>query len=98
MVSKDKTVIDLGTLTDEYEKELTIHTTATGADGEKSIIAGKEVTIIGYRHLRWSGSRYKVPQLKGWQMVKDENAELLIDGEPVQSDYSFTGKKGADGG
>ena len=41
VVSKDKIVIDLGTLTDEYEKELTIHTTATGADGEKSIIAGK---------------------------------------------------------
>ena len=38
--------IDLGTLTDEYEKEISIHTTATGKDGEKSIVAGKEVTII----------------------------------------------------
>ena len=92
MVSKDKTVIDLGTLTDEYEKELTIHTTATGADGEKSIIAGKEVTIMDTVTLDGLevGTKY---QLKGWQMVKDENAELLIDGEPVQSDYSFTAKK-----
>ena len=32
-------------------------------------------------------------RLKGWQMVKDENAELLIDGEPVQSDYTFTANK-----
>ena len=92
VVSKDKTVIDLGTLTDEYEKELTIHTTATGADGEKSIIAGKEVTIMDTVTLDGLevGTKY---QLKGWQMVKDENAELLIDGEPVQSDYTFTANK-----
>ena len=92
VVSKDKIVIDLGTLTDEYEKELTIHTTATGADGEKSIIAGKEVTIVDTVALDGLevGTKY---QLKGWQMVKDENAELLIDGEPVQSDYTFTANK-----
>ena len=29
-------------------------------------------------------------QLKGWQMVKDENAELLIDGKRVENDYTFT--------
>ena len=47
VVSKDKAVIDLGTLTDEYEKEITIHTTATDkATGGKSIIAGKTVTIV----------------------------------------------------
>ena len=26
-------------------------------------------------------------------MVKSENAQLLIDGEPVESDYTFTAKK-----
>ena len=31
-------------------------------------------------------------QLKGWQMVKSENAQLLIGGEPVESDYTFTAK------
>ena len=36
----------LGTLTDEYEKEISIHTTATSKDGEKTILAGKEVTIV----------------------------------------------------
>ena len=28
-------------------------------------------------------------QLKGWQMLKEENAELLIDGKHVESDYTF---------
>jgi len=38
VVSKNRTVIDLGTLTDEYEKEIMIHTTATDkATGEKVI-------------------------------------------------------------
>ena len=31
-------------------------------------------------------------QLKGWQMLKSENAQLLIDGKPVESDYTFTAK------
>ena len=33
IVSRNHTVIDLGTLTDEYEKEISIHTTATSKDG-----------------------------------------------------------------
>ncbi|CUP05781.1 Uncharacterised protein [[Eubacterium] contortum] len=79
VVSRDKVVIDLGTLTDDYEKEISIHTTATDkAKGEKSIVAGKEVTIVDTVTLDGlkKGTKY---QLKGWQMVKDENAELLID-------------------
>ena len=43
VVSRNKTVIDLGTLTDEYEPEITIHTTA--AD-KATIVAGKSVTIV----------------------------------------------------
>ncbi len=45
-LSRNNLVIDLGTLTDEYEKEISIHTTATSKDGEKTILAGKEVTIV----------------------------------------------------
>ena len=88
VVSRNNHVIDLGTLTDEYEKEITIHTTATGKDGEKTILAGKEVTIIDTVKLDGlvKGTKYR---LKGWQMVKEENAELLIDGKRVENDYTF---------
>ena len=88
IISKNKTVVDLGTLTDEYEKEISIHTTATGKDGKKSIVAGKEVTIIDTVKLDGleKGTKY---QLKGWQIVKEENAELIIDDKPVESDYIF---------
>ena len=89
VVSRNNVTIDLGTLTDEYEKEISIHTTATGKDGEKSIVAGKEVTIVDTVTLDGleKGTKY---QLKGWQMLKEENAELLIDGQRVESDYTFT--------
>ena len=36
VVSRNNLLIDLGTLTDEYEKEISIHTTATSKDGEKT--------------------------------------------------------------
>ena len=90
VVSRNKVTINLGTLTDEYEKEITIHTTATDkATGEKVIVAGKKVTIVDTVTLDGleEGRKY---QLKGWQMLKEENAELLIDGKRVESDYTFT--------
>ena len=89
VVSRNNVTVDLGTLTDEYEKEISIHTTATGKDGEKSIVAGKEVTIVDMVTLDGleKGTKY---QLKGWQMLKEENTELLIDGQRVESDYTFT--------
>ena len=89
VVSRNKVKIDLGTLTDEYEKEITIHTTATDKEtGEKIIVAGKKVTIVDTVTLDGleEGRKY---QLKGWQMLKEENAELLIDGKRVESDYTF---------
>jgi hypothetical protein len=89
VVSRNKVKIDLGTLTDEYEKEITIHTTATDkATGEKVIVAGKKVTIVDTVMLDGleEGRKY---QLKGWQMRKEENAELLIDGKRVESEYTF---------
>ena len=89
VVSRNNLVIDLGTLTDEYEKEISIHTTATSKDGDKTILAGKEVTIVDTVKLDGltKGTKY---QLKGWQMLKEENAELIIDGKRVESDYTFT--------
>ena len=93
VVSRNKVVVDLGTLTDEYEPEITIHTTATDkVTGEKSIVAGKNVTIVDTVTLDGltKGTKY---QLKGWQMVKSENTQLLIDGQPVESNYTFTAKK-----
>ena len=92
VVSRNKTVVDLGTLTDDYEPEISIHTTATDkVTGEKSIVAGKSVTIVDTVTLDGlkKGTKY---QLKGWQMVKAENAELIVNGEHVESDYSFTAK------
>lgn len=89
VVSRNKVTIDLGTLTDEYEKEITIHTTATDKKtGEKVIVAGKKVTIVDTVTLDGleEGRKY---QLKGWQILKEENAELLIDGKRVESDYTF---------
>ena len=90
VVSRNNVVIDLGTLTDDYEPEISIHTTATDkVTGEKSIVAGKSVTIVDTVTLDGltKGTKY---QLKGWQMVKSENAQLLIDGQPVESGYTFT--------
>lgn len=88
VISRNKVTVDLGTLTDEYEKEISIHTTATSKDGEKSIIAGKEVTIIDTVKLDglMKGTKY---QLKGWQMLKEENAELIINNKRVGNDYTF---------
>ena len=88
VVARNNLVIDLGTLTDEYEKEISIHTTATSKDGEKTILAGKEVTIVDTVKLDGltKGIKY---QLKGWQMLKEENAELIIDGKCVENDYTF---------
>ena len=76
IVSKDKTVIHLGTLTNEYEQEISIHTTATdGTTGGKSIVAGKEVTITDTVTLNGltKGTEYTI---KGWQILQEENAEL----------------------
>ena len=92
VVSRNKVVVHLGTLTDEYEPEISIHTTATEkATGEKSIIVGKSVTIVDTVTLDGlvKGTKY---QLKGWEMVKSENAELIVNGEHVENDLTFIAK------
>lgn len=92
VVSRNKVKIDLGTLTDEYEKEITIHTTATDKNGKKEIEAGKDLTIVDTVTLEGLeiGTKYK---LSGWQMIKEENAKLIIDGKEVTNDYEFTADK-----
>ena len=92
VVSRNKVTIDLGTLTDEYEKEITIHTTATDKNGKKEIEAGKDLTIVDTVTLEGLeiGTKYK---LSGWQMIKEENAKLTIDGKEVTNDYEFTADK-----
>lgn len=90
IVSKNNTVIDLGTLVDEYEEEITIHTTVTDkSTGKKSIVAGKEVTIVDTVTLDGLVKGTKCT-LKGWKMVKSENVELFIDGERVENELTFT--------
>ena len=36
------------------------------------------------------GTKYK---LSGWQMIKEENAKLIIDGKEVTNDYEFIADK-----
>ena len=54
----------------------------------KELKAGKDVTIIDTVTLEGLevGTQYK---LVGRQMLKEENAELLINGKRVESDYTF---------
>ena len=48
------------------------------------------ITAVSYTHLLEIGTNYK---LSGWQMIKEENAKLLIDGKEVTNDYEFTADK-----
>jgi len=95
-VYRDEQVINLGTLTDEKipdAREIVIHTTAVNkSDGTKMAVAGKKVTIVDVVTLE-SLEVGKDYLLKGWQMVRSENAKLLIDGKAVESDYTFTAQE-----
>ena len=71
------------------ERIIKIHTTATDKDGKIEIEAGKDVTIVDTVKLEGLevGTKY---QLVGWQMLKEENAELIINDKRVENDYIFT--------
>ena len=89
-VAEHKDIEDDGQTVTITERVITVHTTATSkTTGEKMIVAGKEVTIVDTVTLDGleTGTEY---QLKGWQMVKSENAQLLVDGKPVENDLTFT--------
>lgn len=90
VISGNNKVVDLGTLTDEYEQQLTIQTTAADkVSGGKTIAAGKDLSISDTVTLTGLviGKAYK---LTGWQMIKEENAELIIAGKRIENDYAFT--------
>ena len=88
-VAEHKDIKDEGQTVSIKERVISIHTTATSKDREKVIEAGKEVTIIDTVKLDGLeiGTKY---QLVGWQMIKDENTELVIGGKRVENDYTFT--------
>ena len=54
-------MIDLGTLTDEYEKEISIQH-HSNQQGRKTILAGKEVTIVDT--VKLNSFRHKIPAQK----------------------------------
>ena len=67
-VAEHKDITDDGQTVSVKERIIKIHTTAADKEtGEKSIVAGKEVTIVDTVTLSGLevGSKY---QLKGWQM------------------------------
>lgn len=88
-VAEHKDIEDDGQTVSIKERIINIHTRATDPEGEKSIVAGNKVTIIDTVKLDnlEIGTEY---QLTGWQMLKEENAELLIDGKRVENSYTFT--------
>ena len=64
----------------------------TYKNGKKEMEAGKDLTIVDTVTLEGLeiGTKYK---LSGWQMVKAENAKLIIDGKEVTNDYEFIADK-----
>ncbi|MGX4384991.1 VaFE repeat-containing surface-anchored protein, partial [Clostridioides difficile] len=76
-VAEHKDIEDDGQTVLITERIIKIHTIATDKDGKKEIEAGKDVTIVDTVKLEGLevGTKY---QLVGWQMLKEENAELII--------------------
>lgn len=88
-VAEHKDISDEGQTVLITERIIKIHTTATDKNGKKEIEPDRDVTIIDTVTLDGLevGVKY---QLVGWQMIKDENAELIINGKRVENDYTFT--------
>ena len=91
-VAEHKDIEDEGQTVLITERKISIHTTATDKNGKKEIEAGKNLTIVDTVTLEGLeiGTKYK---LSGWQMIKAENAKLIIDGKEVTNDYEFTADK-----
>ncbi len=89
-ISRDNTVIELGTIDDKYEGKVEIGTTAT-VDGEKIAEPLSEVTILDT--VRYSsltvGKTYK---LSGVLMDKATGEPLTVDGKQVTAEKEFTPK------
>ena len=89
-VAEHKDIEDEGQTVTITERIITMHTIATDkATGEKTIEVDDKVTIVDTVTLDGleKGVKYT---LKGWEMVKSENAELLANGKRVENDLTFT--------
>lgn len=97
-VYRERQVINLGTLVDEApdipeEDDILIHTTASSKeDGAKTAEASGEVTIVDLVTMEGlePGKTYR---LSGWEMLKDGEKELIIDGKRVENAVEFTADK-----
>ncbi len=86
-ISRDSTVIELGTIDDKYEGKVEIGTTAT-IDGEKVSEPLSEVTIVDT--VRYSGlTPGKTYKLSGVLMDKATGEPLTIDGKQVTAEKEF---------
>lgn len=89
-VAEHKDIEDDGQTVTITERVITMNTTATDkATGKKTIEAADKVTIVNTVTLDGLevGTKYL---LKGWEMVKSENAELLVNGKRVENELAFT--------
>ena len=87
-ISRNNTVIELGTIDDQYEGVPEIGTTAT-VDGEHVAEPAGEVTItdtVSYKNLK-VGQTYT---LSGVLMDKSSSEPLLVDGQQVTAELEFT--------
>ena len=88
------TTVDLITRVEVENEKITepfIRTTATGADGEKTVQAGNKVTIVdtvSYFNLK-PGKTYI---MKGTLMNKEAGKALTVDGKKVTAEKTFTPK------
>ena len=89
-ISRDSTVIELGTIDDHEEGTPEIGTTAT-VDGEKTAEPLSEVTIVDT--VRYSGlTAGKTYKLSGVLMDKATGEPLTVDGKQVTAEKEFTPK------
>ncbi|WP_217959090.1 VaFE repeat-containing surface-anchored protein [Acutalibacter muris] len=89
-ISRDSTVIELGTIDDHEEGMPEIGTTAT-VDGEKTGEPVSEVTIVDT--VRYSGLTVgKTYKLSGTLMDKATGEPLTVDGKQVTAEKEFTSK------
>lgn len=92
-VYRNSSTIHLGTLTDEYEEEITIKTSAVNKDTEdKYIVAAEDVTIVDTITMTGleKGAEYMI---KGWQMIREDNVALYVNDVPVTNELTFTAEK-----
>ena len=89
-ISRDSTVIELGTIDDKYEGKLEISTTAA-VDNEKIAEPLSEVTLVDT--VRYSGLTVgKTYKLSGVLMDKESGEPLEVNGKQVMAEKEFTPK------